>query len=281
MQETVQQQVVEQPVEHSAEQPVEHSAEQPVEQFAEQPVPPKKSKKGLLIGIVAAVVVVAVALVLLLTGGVNINELMAGRVFETYIETSDGSWIHIALTFDETGENFVKDHYQYVNGNTAEITTTTETIACAFEKAEDGMYTMDKYVVTVADGAVTSFVQQLDTTEVSYTEVTASSIEQHLEDQAIEIFSDLRVYSYADYDFGQVIPQVVKDYRLTCEAVNETQYRITVTGDYYPNKVDMPSYVDAGGKLTCLVDIQTKTAKIEESVGIRSAMEVYVALSMW
>ncbi len=258
--------------------------ESPGDLITETPTARKpKGKRGIVIAIVAIVLVVAAAVgFLLLPKGTNVNKLLANKTYEFYGTLEDnGSWIYMSLTFDTSGEKYTYEFYSYENTDTeATLDHNKKEIACTFEKVDNGVYKMGDFKITVNDEGIERFVLEVDG-EIEFTETEASTVSEYLEDQAIEIFSNQRVYSYAAYDFAQVIPTVVKDYQLSCEAVSLTQYRITVTGDYYPNKKDLPSYVESGGKLTYLVDIEEKSAECEESVGIRSAMEVYVALSMW
>ncbi len=262
----------------------QQTVEQPVEQTAyPQPEaqPVKKKRLGLIIGVVAAVAVLAVVAVLFLfTGGPSINELVAGNRYETYVKGETG-WVCVTLSFDELGENYIIDRCLYTDNETSgELSRTSATIACAFEETEDGVYVTDDYKVTVSEDQIVSFVQMLTSSEVEYTQVEESQVNEYLENQAIEIFSNYRVYSYSNKTYGDVIPLVVDDYRLVCTPVSDTQYRITVTGAYYPNKAEM-DYVQDGGKYTCLVDIETKEGKIEENVGIGDAMRLYVVLTTW
>ena len=270
---------------------VEQVAEQPIEQVAEQPVAqtvPKK-KTGLLIGIVAAVVVIVAAVVgWLLLSGPSVNKLLAGRMYELYIDGD--SWTCLTVTFDEMGENYTYDIYTYLvdENDAADYNHYTRTGTCEFEK-EENMYKTSDFAITVEDGAITSMLSIVDGEVVEYVggsraefcEVGVSQINDYLENQALEIFSNYRVYSYSSKTYAQVIPLVVDNYRLECTAVNETQYRITVTGSYCPNKADMPNYVQDGGKYVCLVDIETKEGRVEQDVGIGEAMRLYVVLTTW
>ena len=100
---------------------------------------------------------------------------------------------------------------------------------------------------------------------------------------ALRLFAEITYWDTGDC-FQNLIPIIFSDYEQTCEPLegSNTEFIITVTGRYYFNKVDLPSFTKEG-EISCYVrvDPESSVVQIRKDTGIVEAMKVYVVLSRY
>ena len=253
------------------------------ELIVQEPVAPEKPKNKrnlfFIIGAVALVVVVALVL-LLLPKGPNVNEMLAGNLYECSSDISEsGSWFCVTLAFDETGENFTNNKYTYSTGSDPKLRNWVDEVSCEPEKVEDGVYSSGDYTFYLNDEGIEKIVWDLDGVEYEFYSIEESEVDKLLRKTAVGIFADKRVYpEWSSYTFNDIVTRFFQDYEVNCEAVSNTQYRVTLSGSYYP-VYGMQSYVK-DGEMVVLVDLESEDVKLEKGTDVFSAMQYYVIQMM-
>ena len=232
-------------------------------------------KVSLIAGV--AIVVIVIGAVLLSVRANNIKKdvinQLSGKTFENLEELGMGGWALQSYTFQED-DKYIKDIYFYYNRNSDTIKHssydgTADIKVSLFGKVTCKVTTFGVYEVILNNGEIEALKKSDDTYEI--VEIS------HLKKIAVDVFCELTQWKNSNY--GEMIDVIYKDYDVTCTAVegSDTKYVITFNGNYYPNKPDLPDFTTEG-TLSVEVDIATKTGKILEDDGIRSAMDVWVIL---
>lgn len=229
-------------------------------------------KKVVLIASIAIVVTVIVVV----SNSVRVNNIknnvidqLSGKTFECFEDLGNDMWTLNCYTFQEDGKYINDEYYYYGGSDTIEHKNYDGT--ANIKVSLSGKVTFSVYEVILNNGEIEALKSSVGDDIYEIVEVS------NLQKIAVDVFCELTQWKNSNY--GEMIDVIYKDYDVTCTAVegSNTKYVITFNGNYYPNKPDLPDFT-IEGTLSVEVDIATKTGKILEDDGIRSAMDVWVIL---
>lgn len=229
-------------------------------------------KKVVLIASIAIVVTVIVVV----SNSVRVNNIknnvidqLNGKTFECFEDLGNDMWTLNCYTFQEDGKYINDEYYYYGGSDTIEHKNYDGT--ANIKVSLSGKVTFSVYEVILNNGEIEALKSSVSDDIYEIVEVS------NLQKIAVDVFCELTQWKNSNY--GEMIDVIYKDYDVTCTAVegSNTKYVITFNGNYYPNKPDLPDFT-IEGTLSVKVDIATKTGKILEDDGIRSAMDVWVIL---
>ena len=227
------------------------------------------------VALIASVVVV-VAVFFVVLHGIKTNKIkndvinqLNGKTFECYEDLGNDMWTLDCYTFQEDGKYINDEYYYYGGSDTIEHKNYDGT--ANIKVSLSGKVTFSVYEVILNNGEIEALKSSIGDDIYEIVEVS------NLQKIAVDVFCELTQWKNSNY--GEMIDVIYKDYDVTCTAVegSDTKYVITFNGNYYPNKPDLPNFT-IEGTLSVEVDIATKTGKILEDDGIRSAMDVWVIL---
>lgn len=227
------------------------------------------------VALIASVVVV-VAVFFVVLHGIKANKIkndvinqLNGKTFECYEDLGNDMWTLDCYTFQEDGKYINDEYYYYGGSDTIEHKNYDGT--ANIKVSLSGKVTFSVYEVILNNGEIEALKSSIGDDIYEIVEVS------NLQKIAVDVFCELTQWKNSNY--GEMIDVIYKDYDVTCTAVegSDTKYVITFNGNYYPNKPDLPNFT-IEGTLSVEVDIATKTGKILEDDGIRSAMDVWVIL---
>lgn len=138
-------------------------------------------------------------------------------------------------------------------------------------------------VGSLIGGDTRTLIVSLTADDVSFDEpssaTTTSDPLADAKEYALYIFNSITTPNWNGYNFDTLIDIVFTDYDVQCVANrgSETQFLVTLSGNYYPNVVDLPE-VTHYGTIEFLVDTVEGTATLVSDDGIMKAFDIYIAL---
>lgn len=145
------------------------------------------------------------------------------------------------------------------------------------------------------DGTIESIESVASSSEFSKTTMTTAGLDRWFEnykkekkkeqdkEQAVNMVMSCQFWNFS-YTFGELIPIVFKNYTVSCEASGTSSdvFRVTVSGEYYFNKVDLPTLTRTGSVTIEVTNgLEETSLRVISDDGIMDAMEIYGILTTY
>ncbi len=239
---------------------------------------PKKSKKKILITIIAILTVLLIAgcsvIAVLNEKNQNyaqeISQMLEGKTFEKVDSNNDVVFMAQTIKF-ENGQR-IYDQWLYMQTQKDEPWDHHQSIReYEIEVPLFGTPTVDGHEIIIEDNKVVSLSD--NSGEMKPVDVPAIS------KKAVDIFSGLGwEWNGIVVSFGTLIPEVFKEYTIYVDPCVDEEFcfDIKVSGEYYPNKLNM-SYYTEEGSFSCKLNIKTQNGtdlKVDNELSTAFNMQV-------